>query len=204
MMFSILTYFLIYLVCKRSSIFEKSDKKVGELKNRNIDYINVGQEILSSFGIGRPLEPGETYVDKLKAYNEDLFNQLWEVLSYYKLFGKEEKKQAELVCRIEMYKLEHKEFVKFTHTGKSDHYTIKSTLKGNAHLQFLYDLKTNLFHIGYDSTFIETRLFYLNEESIIEINLGTEKGRINNSFQKEKVFELMHKSQQKVIKKYEQ
>ncbi len=136
--------------------------------------------------------------------HKDLFNQLWEVLSYYKLFGKEEKKQAELVCRIEMYKLEHKEFVKFTHTGKSDHYTIKSTLKGNAHLQFLYDLKTNLFHIGYDSTFIETRLFYLNEESIIEINLGTEKGRINNSFQKEKVFELMHKSQQKVIKKYEQ
>ena len=90
------------------------------------------------------------------------------------------------------------------HTGKADHYTIKSTLKGNAHLQFLYDVKTNLFHIGYDSTFIETRLFYLNEESIIEINLGTEKGRINNSFQKEKVFELMHKSQQKVIKKYEQ
>ena len=135
--------------------------------------------------------------------HKDLFNQLWEVLCHYKLFGKKEKKQAELVCRIEMYKLEDKKFIKFTPTGKADHYTIKCTYRGNVRLQTLYEYKPYLFHIGLNFSFIESRIFNIDEKSFIEINLGTEKGKINNSFDKEKVFELMHKSQQKVIKKYE-
>ena len=65
--------------------FKDSDKKVGEKGTRNVDYISAGQEILSRFGLGPKLEEGRTFVDKLKTYNQDLYNQLSDIIDEAKL-----------------------------------------------------------------------------------------------------------------------
>ena len=131
--------------------------------------------------------------------HKDLFNQLWQVLSHSKLFGREEKKEAELVCRIEMYKLENQEIIQFNYTGKSNHYTIQTTLKGNRFLHRLYENESSLFKIGDKFSSISTRRFKMNNNEIMEINLESEKGILNNSFDHDETFKLMKKTQQDYV-----
>lgn len=52
----------------------KADKKLG--KNRNIDLVNAARAILSSYGVGPKIDSPLDYVDALKAYNPDFYEQL--------------------------------------------------------------------------------------------------------------------------------
>ena len=65
--------------------FKDTDKKVGEKKSRTVEFVNAGQEILSRFGLGPELEAGATFVDKLKNYAPDLYNQLEPIITEAKL-----------------------------------------------------------------------------------------------------------------------
>ena len=65
--------------------FKDTDKKVGEKKSRTVEFVNAGQEILSRFGLGPELEAGTSFVDKLKTYSPDLYNQLEPIITEAKL-----------------------------------------------------------------------------------------------------------------------
>ena len=104
-----------------------------------------------------------------------------------------------MVCRIEMYKLENQEMIQFNYTGKSNHYTIQTTLKGNRFLHRLYENKSSLFKIGDKFSSISTRRFKMNNNEIMEINLESEKGILNNSFDHDETFKLMKKTQQDYV-----
>ena len=68
-----------------NKFFKDTDKKVGEKKSRTVEFVNAGQEILSRFGLGPELEAGTSFVDKLKTYAPDLYNQLEPVITEAKL-----------------------------------------------------------------------------------------------------------------------
>tara|TARA_R100000995_G_C3449792_1_gene107548 strand:- start:251 stop:808 length:558 start_codon:yes stop_codon:yes gene_type:complete len=134
--------------------------------------------------------------------HKDLFQKLWKVLCHYKIFGRDNEKEAELLCRAEMYKLESLEYIKFNPLNKADHYTISTTLKGNQFLSFLYKYKPNSFYISKYFNFINARFFSVHNNNYIEINLGTEKGTINSAFNHSKTFKTMEKLQKKTLERF--
>ena len=55
--------------------FFQSDEKIKQLK-RDSDLVNAGRAILSSYGVGPIVENPNVYVEKMKEYDEYLYNEL--------------------------------------------------------------------------------------------------------------------------------
>ena len=68
--------------------FKKSDK---DLKNtRNIDLINAARSILAAYGVGPAVDNPTIYLDKLAAYNQDVYLRLQPIIEDATSFGAKE------------------------------------------------------------------------------------------------------------------